>query len=119
MKKVLFSVIAMGMLAGCASYYDYYTGGVKYVQDGKDCIYYAGEAGRNFSADIRNMDKTKKIIYRNTQCADLYARDTVAQPSFPERQVLTTAGADVASCGCKSCNAQPVLRRKYVIVPAM
>lgn len=119
MKKILFSAIAMSMLAGCASYYDYYAGGVKYVQDGKDCIYYVGEMGRNFSDDVRNMDKNKKIVYRNTQCADLYARDTATQPVHPERQVLTFADDYMPSCGCKSACNKPVVRRKYVVVPAM
>lgn len=129
MKKVLFSVIGISMLAGCASYYDYYTGGVKYVQDGDNCIYYAGEMGRHFSYDVRTMDKSKKIVYRNTRCADLYAQDMADQPVFPERKVLTPAAEYVApapavvpapTCGCKSCGqVQPIVRRKYVIVSAM
>lgn len=120
MKKILVSVIALTALAGCASYYDYYKGGVRYTQDGEDCIYYAGEYGSRYSADIRTLDNSKRIVYRNTRCEDLYARDNFGAAPRRDRQVLAPAAepATCNSCGCKSC-AQPVVRRKYVIVPAM
>ena len=123
MKKVLVSVIALTGLAGCGAYYDYYKGGVRYTQDGQDCIYYAGEYGRNFSQYVSGIDNGKKIVYRNTRCEDLYARDTFGLPQRNERQVLAPAAQEVSCQSCNACNtcsnAQPVLKRRYVIVPAM
>lgn len=123
MKKVLASFIALATLTGCAGYYDYYKGGVRYTQDGEDCVYYAGEFGRNFSDEIRGMDANKKIVYRNTRCADLYARDNSINAPRHDRQVLTPAPqmTQCSSCNtCKTCASRPqVVRRKYVIVSAM
>ena len=136
MKKVLVSAIALSTLAGC-TYYDYYKGGVRYTQDGTDCIYYSGEYGQNFSADIRGLDNGKKIVYRNTRCEDLYARDMMGQAPRQDRQILAPAAAPVYAapvatpcntCAaaqpvqvvapCHACN-QPISTRKYVIVSAM
>ena len=122
MKKALVSVIAAAALAGCA--YDYYEGGVRYTQDGYDCIYYAGEYGRHFSNNIRQLDTSKRIVYRNTRCEDLYARDMFGQAPRHDRQILAPAAEQVvtpvSSCGCnKGCaQPQPISRNKYVIVPA-
>lgn len=117
MKKVLFSVIAVVALAGCASYYDYYKGGVRYTQDGEDCIYYAGQQGRHYSSDIRDIDSTKKVVYRNTRCSDLFAADNFGTAPRPSRQVLAPAAKTVAApaCGCKTCGVQPVSRRYYIV----
>ena len=104
MKKVLVSVIALTSLAGCGAYYDYYKGGVRYTQDGPDCI------------------------YRNTRCEDLYAIDNFGQEPRHDRQILAPAAqvtpcdscARVEKVSCNSCaQAQPVLKRRYIIVPAM
>ena len=76
MNKILISVLTLVSLAGCAGRYDYYTGDVRYVQDGADCVYYIDETGNDYSSDIRQLNINKKIIYRNTMCRDLYARDT-------------------------------------------
>lgn len=128
MKKTLVSVIALTALAGCGVYYDYYKGGVRYTQDGQDCIYYAGEYGRNFSGDIRKLDNGKKIVYRNTRCEDLYAMDNFGQEPRHDRQILVPAAQEVSCNACAqvekvSCNScaksQPVLKRRYIIVPAM
>ena len=129
MKKVLVSVIALTSLAGCGAYYDYYKGGVRYTQDGQDCIYYAGEYGRNFSRYVSGIDNGKKIVYRNTRCEDLYGIDKFGQAPRHDRQILVPAAQEVPcnSCdakveqvSCSSCNAaQPVLKRRYIIVPAM
>lgn len=119
MKKVLVSVFAIVALAACAPYYDYYKSDVRYVQDGEDCIYYTGEQGNHFSNDIRNLHTGKKIVYRNTRCADLYNRDMAGMAPRADRVVIAPAAEYVApSCGCSACKA-PVVRRKYVIVPAM
>ncbi len=122
MKKVLFSMLVLTALVGCGGYYDYYKGGVRYTQDGQDCIYYAGEQGRNFSSYVDGMNESKKIVYRNTRCEDLYARDTFGQEVQQKRQILVPAAQEVkvekASCGCNSC-VKPVLKRRYVIVSAM
>ncbi len=90
MKKFL-TLIALVALAGCASYYDYYKGGVRYTQDGEDCIYYSGEYARHYSREVNAADLDKKIVYRNTRCADLYARDIAGQEPRQERRVLTPA----------------------------
>lgn len=135
MKKVLVSVIALTALAGCASYYDYYKGGVRYTQDGEDCVYYAGEYGRNFSKDISGIDNAKKIVYRNTRCVDLYNKDNFGQAPRHDRQVIVPAARELpcGACstsvqpvvvnapeyGCKTCGTQPVLKRRYVIMQAM
>ena len=128
MKKILMSVIALTSLVGCGAYYDYYKGGVRYTQDGDDCIYYAGEYGRNFSRNIRGIDNGKKIVFRNIRCEDLYAMDNFGQAPRQDRQILVPA-AQVTPCNactqvekvsCDSCSkTQPVLKRRYIIVPAM
>lgn len=121
MKKILVSVIALTSLVGCGAYYDYYKGGVRYTQDGRDCVYYVGERGRDFSDAVDGVDSRKKIVYRNTRCEDLYARDTFGTAPREPRQVLAPA-AEKAQC--KSCNAkcdkctQPMLVRRYIISPA-
>lgn len=125
MKKVTLSVIAMIALAGCASY-DYYEGGVRYTQDGKDCIYSVGEYGNRFSMDVRGFRDGKRIVYRNTRCEDLYARDTFGRDTRQERKVLATtvrpSCATCNSCGTQiqtsscGCGAQPIDTAKYVFV---
>lgn len=117
MKKVLVSVFALAALAGCASYYDYYNGGVKYTQDGEDCIYYAAEVGNRYSDVARSVEGSKKVVYRNTRCEDLFMHDNGGFLPHPSRQVVAPA-AKCPACGCNSC-ARPTVRRKYVIVPAM
>ncbi len=126
MKKILVSAIALTALAGCGGYYDYYKGGVRYTQDGQDCIYYAGEQGRNFSRYVGGLDNGKKIVYRNTRCEDLYARDMFGQEPRHDRQILVPAAQEVScnacenkiekvSYGCQTC-AKPVLTRRYIIM---
>lgn len=123
MKKVLVSVFVLAALAGCASYYDYYKGDVRYIQDGEDCIYYVGEQGNHFSSEIRNLHTGKKIVYRNTRCADLYNRDMAGVAPRADRVVIAPV-APVAqyvaapSCGCNKCGTN-IVRKKYVFVPAM
>lgn len=125
MKKVLVSMIALAGLAGCASYYDYYKGNVRYTQDGEDCIYYTGEMGNHFSADIRNLNTGKKIVYRNTRCADLYSRDMMGQAARADRVIMAPAAREVAYSApvvyaAPRCNAcQTNVSRKYVLVSAM
>lgn len=125
MKKVLISIFGLVTLAGCATHFDYYQGGVRYTQDGTDCIYYSGEKASRFSDDIKGMKDGKKIVYRNTLCADLYAKDTFGQAQRQDRKILTPAAQEVScgynNCGCNSCAkpAQPVLTRRYVIVSGM
>ena len=129
MKKIL-ALVALVALAACGSY-DYYRGDVRYVQDGEDCIYSSGEYARKYSNRVNAADLDKKIIYRNTSCADLYARDMMGQEPRAERRVLTPA-ADVAwpepeviaepivvkpaakkTCGCSKCKKTT---KKYVVV---
>jgi len=81
-------MIALAGLAGC-TYYDYYKGGVRYTQDGDDCVYYAGEYGRRYSRDVRSLDDNKRIVYRNTRCEDLFAEDNGGRVSVPGRKILS------------------------------
>ncbi len=108
MKKFL-ALIALVALAGCASYYDYYKGGVRYTQDGEDCIYYSGEFARHYSREVNAADLDKKIVYRNTRCADLYARDIAGQEVRQERRVLTPA-AEVSYV------EEPVVAPRQIVV---
>lgn len=122
MKKVLVSIFALAGLAGCASYYDYYRGDVRYTQDGEDCIYYSGEMGNHFSADVRNMQMGKKIVYRNTRCADLYNRDFAGQVTRADRVVVSPAAtySEPVAYAAPRCNAcQTKVVRKYILTPAM
>ena len=115
MKKFLTMSLAVAALAACGSY-DYYRGGIRYVQDGPDCIYYADEYAKEFSTEIRKIDADKKIVYRNTRCADMYARDNFdAAPRHDRAAIKPTT---VPACDeCTTCGA--VKTRKYIIVPAM
>ena len=95
MKKFLLSLIAMVALSGC-TYYDYYKGDVRYTQDGDDCIYYADEYARNYSNDINGLDDNKKIVYRNTRCADLFKADHAGKTERNDRMILAPAETKVA-----------------------
>lgn len=124
MKKVLVSILGAAALTGCA--YDYYNGGVKYTQDGPDCIYQTVEKGSRFSNDVDSMNKGKKVVYRNTICANLYEKDTADQPAIQERKVLTTAATAVPCTACSykadfapCAKSEPVMKRRYVIVSGM
>lgn len=125
MKKVLVSLFGALALVGCASYYDYYKGDVRYTQDGEDCIYYVGEQGERFSRDIRSLNTGKKIVYRNTRCADLYNRDMMGVAPRADRVILAPAATGVSYAApveyvaprCNACNT--VSKRKYVLVSAM
>lgn len=78
------------LLAGCTEYYDYYESDVRYTQDGEDCVYYMDESGRRFSGDVRAKDSENKVVYRNTRCADLFARKNAepVQDVVPEYKVF-------------------------------
>lgn len=133
MNKVLISMIGLVALTGCATKYDYFRGDIRYVQDGRDCIYYASEYGENFNDGIRDMDNGKKIVYRDTMCADLYARDNADADARHDRARIvpafqeTKAPAPCAqkcpakTCGCAEIGNQGpmILRRRYIIMPAM
>ena len=109
MKNILISLFGLAILTGCASYYDYYKGGVRYTQDGDDCVFYYAERGRHFSDKIRSLDTDKKVVYRNTKCSDLYLRDNAGQPARHDRKIIVPAAK--SDCGCKTCST-----KKYVIV---
>ncbi len=111
MKKTLFALFGLLVLTGCATYYDYYKGGVRYTQDGDDCVFYAAERGRYYSDEIRSLNTDKKIVYRNTKCSDLYLRDNFGQAQRTERSVLTP----VVKKECTGC-AKKCGKKKYVFV---
>lgn len=121
MKKVLVSVVALTALAGCAGYYDYYKSDVRYVQDGEDCIYYAGEDGRHFTGDMKKLNNDKKVVYHNTRCRDLYRQDNAGIIPTQERKVFVPT-SDLTplapSCGCQAECPRQTAKRRYVIMPA-
>ncbi len=99
MKKVLMSVLALAMLSGCATYYDYYKSGVRYTQDGEDCVFYSAERGRYFSDEIRSLDTDKKVVYKDIKCEKLYKRDMAAK--FPHYEPKVVKPVEKKSCPCK------------------
>lgn len=113
MKKTLFVLFGLVVLAGCSSY-DYYKGDVRYVQDGEDCIFTSTEAGYRYSSDIRELNADKEIVYRNTMCRDLYLNDVAGQVQRTERQVLTTVAPKTVKSDCGCC--QKKTTKKYVFV---
>ena len=112
MKNTLIALLGLVVLGGCAGYYDYYKGGVRYTQDGDDCVFYSAESGRRYSDDIRSLDADKKIVYRNTDCRDLYVRDNANVMSRNARQILAPAADDVVVK--PTCNK--VVKKRYVFV---
>lgn len=136
MKKIL-ALVALITLAACGGSYDYYKGGVRYIQDGSNCIYVSGEEAHKYSENVNSADVDKKIVYRNTSCADLYARDMAGQEPRRERRVLTPAANDYSweepvaeprdivikpapvakkPCGCKKCAKKTKTTKQYVVV---
>lgn len=99
MKKILVSVLAVAALTGCAGYYDYYKSGVRYTQDGEDCVFYSAERGRYFNDEIRSLDADKRVVYKNVKCETLYARDMMGQAPRHDRKIVVSAAKK--SCGCK------------------
>ena len=132
MKKFLISVVALAGLAGC-TYYDYYKGGVRYTQDGADCVYYSGEYARHYSYDINGIDGEKRIVYRNTRCEDLFARDNAGRTERNDRRVLVPASVanrkpkpapkpvvapkpvEKPCCECTSAELVPVSRQFFAL----
>ena len=113
MKKLLISLAAATVLAGC-TYYDYYKGGVRYTQDGDDCVYYADEYARHFSESVRGLDGSNRVVYKNTRCEDLFAMDNPARLERNNRKILVPAAKPEApKCGCGKCASAPVSRRFY------
>ncbi|MBD5388720.1 hypothetical protein HDR63_00500 [bacterium] len=76
MNKILILSVGLLAMAGCAKQYDYYTGNVRYYQDGPDCVYTIDETGERQTGDIRDLRVNKQIVYRQTMCHDLYTQDT-------------------------------------------
>lgn len=118
MNKIFISIVASAAIAGC-TYYDYYKGGVRYTQDGKDCVYYSDEYARHYSANIDGIDGNNRIVYKNTKCEDLFARDHAGRTERADRKIIVPAmteevkSASVADCGC--CRMEPISRRFYTI----
>ncbi|MDW2994548.1 MAG: hypothetical protein R8N24_00765 [Alphaproteobacteria bacterium] len=101
MKKTLIALLGFVLVAGCSSY-EYYRGGVRYVQDDSDCIFTSVEQGNRYSDEIRTLDIDKEIVYRNTKCRDLYFRDNMNQVSRTERQVLKPVEKKNFDCAKKA-----------------
>jgi len=121
MKKAVLSVFGLALIAGCSGY-DYYKTNVRYYQDGEDCVYYYGEKGKKFNEDIRSLKDAKKIVYRNTQCEDLYMEDTFGYAERNDRKAIVPVFVEpkpmAPKCGCNKCGKKQVLKNKYVVVPA-
>ena len=99
MKKILMSFLALVMLSGCAGYYDYYKSGVRYTQDGEDCVFYSAERGRYFNDEIRSLDANKKVVYKDIKCEKLYKRDMAAK--FPKYEPKVVKPVEKKPCPCK------------------
>ena len=124
MKKVILSVLGLALVAGCSGY-DYYETDVRYRQKGNDCVYYYSEDGENFNGEIRNLEDAKKIVYRNTNCADLYGKDTYGYDKRTRNAILPARVEDempstmsATKCGCQTCAKKQVLKSRYIIVPS-
>ena len=116
MNKIILSVLGLSLLAGCSGY-DYYKTNVRYRQDGKDCIYYFGEKGKKFNEDIRSLKDAKQIVYRNTQCSDLYGDDTFNYERNDRKAIIPVYTEQKASkCGCSKCAKKQFLKNRYIIV---
>lgn len=121
MKKALFAVLGLSLLAACSGY-DYYKTDVRYYQDDEDCIYYSNERGKRFDYDIRALRDGNRIVYRNTRCADLYKRDTMGAAERNDRRAIINVPSveetPAPSCGCSKCGKKTLLKNKYIIIPA-
>ncbi len=122
MKKALFAMLGLGLLAACTGY-DYYKTDVRYYQDDEDCIYYSNERGKRFDYDVRALRDGNRIVYRNTRCADLFKKDTAGAAERNDRRAIINVPAAVEetpapSCGCSKCGKKTVLKNKYIIIPA-
>jgi len=105
------SLAAAVGLAGCCCSYDYYNGGVKYTQDGTDCVYTATQdRGTNWRGD--RASESKRIVYRDTICSQI-ANGIQTRP-MPTVQNATVA-QPASSCGNASC--APRMTRKYYVMP--
>lgn len=117
MQKILSFMIVAGVITGC-SYYDYYRGGVRYVQRGDNCVYYSEESSEEqFSEKVEEFDDENRIVYKNTRCEDLFVRDNAGRMDRNKRHVLAPAvvanrkpkpvavapkPADKPCCDCKA-----------------
>ena len=120
MNKTIVSLLGLALVAGCSGY-DYYKTDVRYRQDGDDCVYYYAEKGEKFNKEIRNLKDAKKIVYKNTNCADLYGKDTYGYDKRDRNAILPARVEEEApapKCGCQTCAKKQVLKSKYIIVPA-
>ena len=119
MNKVVLSMLGLTLIAGCSGY-DYYKTNLRYRQDGKDCIYYYNEKGKQFNEDIRTLKDAKKIVYRNTRCEDLYNDDTFGFERNDRKAIVpvfTEEPQTKSTCGCARCGKKQVLKNRYIIVP--
>jgi hypothetical protein len=119
MKKVILSMLGLGLIAGCSGY-DYYKTDLRYRQEGKDCVYYFNEKGDKFNEEIRSLKDAKKVVYRNTQCSDLYNDDTFGFERNDRKAIVPvyTEEKPVSKCGCTKCGKKRTLKNRYVIVPS-
>ena len=118
MKKTILSLLGLALVAGCSGY-DYYKTDVRYRQSGKDCIYYFGEKGKKFNEDIRSLKDAKQIVYRNTQCSDLYGNDTFNYERDDRKAIIPVyieQKSNNTGCGCSKCAKKRVLKNRYVLV---
>jgi uncharacterized protein with PIN domain len=84
-------MLLAGVITGC-SYYDYYRGGVRYVQRGDNCVYYSEESSEEqFSDKVEEFDDENRVVYKNTRCEDLFARDNAGRMDRNKRHVLAPA----------------------------
>lgn len=119
MKKVILSIFGLALIAGCSGY-DYYKTDLRYRQEGKDCVYYYNEKGNKFNNEIRSLKDAKKVVYRNTNCSDLYNDDTFGFERNDRKAIVPvfTEEKSAPKCGCTKCARKQSLKNRYVIVPS-
>lgn len=123
MKKMILLCFGVVALAGCYSsdnagkVYDYYKSNVKYHQSGSDCIYYINEHGRHFNKEDNSLRNAKRVVYPNTQCSDLYAKNNfdVIDASQGQTIKIIKTHKKPHSCGCSNCCRNMKLKRRYIL----
>ena len=143
MRKTIFSLCGVLLLAGCAGS-SYYETELNYEQDGPDCIYYNYENGADIIKGIRSLETTEKVVYRDTKCSDLFKKDTAdinkvhnrkalvdTNPKyefdnfsendyFTSQPIIIQIHKDTKSekrAGCSKRGKKQVLKNRYYIVP--
>jgi len=67
------------------------------------------------------LKDAKKVVYRNTSCADMYVKDSYGYTKRDRNAILPARVEEevpAPKCGCQACAKKQVLKNKYIIVPS-